>query len=108
MAWNPYQDQKNRAYSHILTTLFPEQTKTLPRILVWSIIFLLDLIMIVCGAFYFGFLQYDGGYSNPNHLKLGSIGLFASLIGLFWLQGKLWGWLCTLWKKWRKSKEVSL
>ena len=26
MAWNPYTDQKNRAYSHILTSLFPEQT----------------------------------------------------------------------------------
>ena len=44
MGWNPYQDQKNRAYSSILTTLFPEQTKTIPRILVWGIIFLVDLI----------------------------------------------------------------
>ena len=45
MGWNPYQDQKNRAYSSILTTLFPEQTKTIPRIIVWSFIFLADLIV---------------------------------------------------------------
>ena len=43
MAWNPYTDQQNRGYAHILTTLFPEQTKTLPRILIWSLIFLMDL-----------------------------------------------------------------
>ena len=43
MGWNPYQDQKNRAYSSILTTLFPEQTKTIPRLIVWSFIFLADL-----------------------------------------------------------------
>ena len=54
MVWNPYSDQKNRAYTGILTSLFPEQTKTLPRILVWSIIFLADLILGIGGAVYFG------------------------------------------------------
>lgn len=107
MAWKPYQDQENRAYSHILTTLFPEQTKTLPRILVWSMIFLLDLIVIVFCAYYFGFLPFDG-CSNRNHLKSGSILLLASIIGLFWFQGWLWGCVCRLWKKWRESKDVSL
>lgn len=42
-----YQDQENRAYSHILTTLFPEQTKTLPRVLAWSVIFMIDLVLTV-------------------------------------------------------------
>ena len=54
MAWNPYSDQKNRAYSGILTSLFPEQTRTLPRILVWSLVFLVDLILGIGGAAYFG------------------------------------------------------
>ena len=59
MAWKPYQDQENRAYSSILTQLFPEQTKTLPRILIWSVIFLLDLSLCVFGAFHFGLLHLD-------------------------------------------------
>lgn len=107
MAWNPYQDQKNRAFSSILTTLFPEQTKTLPRILVWSIVFLLDLILVVCGAFYFGLLQFDT-YRSQTETMLGTLGLLAVLFGLFWLQGWLWGHICKLWKKWRTRHNVSL
>ena len=82
MAWNPYTDLKNRAYSGILTSLFPEQTKTLPRILVWSIIFLLDLILCIAGAFHFGLLDFGG--------KLGAGLLVAAIVGIFWLQGKIW------------------
>lgn len=80
MAWKPYQDQENRAYSGILTALFPEQTKTLPRILVWSVIFLIDVIVVVFTAFRLGLL-----------FKIHSLFLAAALLGLFWLQGYLWG-----------------
>ena len=83
MGWNPYTDQKNRAYSSILTTLFPEQTKTVPRIIVWSIIFLLDLILGVVGAAHFGLLQTD----NP---KIAAGLLIAVIVGIFWLQGVIW------------------
>lgn len=89
MGWNPYTDQKNRAYSNILTSLFPEQTKTVPRMIVWSIIFLLDLILIIGGAFYLGLLQYDT-YQNQNGIKLVSAGLIGLVVGLFWLQGVVW------------------
>ena len=82
MKWNLYQDQENRAYSHILTTLFPEQTKTLPRILVWSVIFLLDLILVVGGALYLGLF--------PSESKLTVVLLLAAVIALFWLEGFLW------------------
>ena len=82
MAWNPYTDQKNRAYSGILTSLFPEQTKTLPRILAWSFIFLLDLILGVVGAFQFGLLEIDS--------KLLAWFLIAAIFVIFWLQGKIW------------------
>ena len=81
MGWNPYTDQKNRAYSGLLCSLFPEQTKSLTRILVWGVIFLLDLIAVIGGAFYLGLLP--GG-------KLTTLLLVASVIGLFWLQGKVW------------------
>lgn len=88
MAWKPYQDQENRAYASILTSLFPEQTKTLPRILVWSIIFLADLILVVAGAFQMGLLH--DGYG---------LLVIAAVIGLFWLQGFLWFRIQNLFRK---------
>lgn len=98
MKWNTHQDMENRAYSSILTTLFPEQTKTVPRIIVWSIIFLLDLILVVAGASHLG-LQY---YSMGN-LTLPGILLLAVLIGIFWLQGFIWG---AITKFFQKRKEL--
>lgn len=89
MAWNPYTDQKNRAYQSILTSLFPEQTKTLPRIIVWSIIFLLDLGIGIGAATYFGLLQF-GEYRSQNQMMLSSGLLIAVIIGIFWLQGRIW------------------
>lgn len=80
MAWKPYQDQENRAYSGILTALFPEQTKTLPRILVWSVIFLIDLVLVVFTTFRLEML-----------FKIHSVFLATAVLGLFWLQGYLWG-----------------
>ena len=89
IAWNPYTDQKNRAYSSILTTLFPEQIKTIPRIIVWSIIFIVDLILGIGGAAYFGLLQF-GNYSSTNSMMLSAGVLIVAIIGMFWLQGNIW------------------
>lgn len=80
-----HQDQENRAYSHILTTLFPEQTKTVPRIIVWSIIFLIDLILVCWGCYRLGILE-----SLFQHKILTALP-FAAVFGIFWLQGYLWG-----------------
>lgn len=107
MVWKPYQDQQNRAYSSILTTLFPEQTKTLPRILVWSVIFLLDLSLCVFGAFHFGLLQF-GNYRNTTEATLGVLPLLAAVLGIFWLQGVLWGWITSFFKKRKEDRGVSL
>ena len=82
MGWNPYTDYRNRGYISILTSLFPEQTKTLPRLLVWSLIFLLDLILGVVGAYRFGLLELES--------KLALWVLIAGIIGVFWLQGRIW------------------
>lgn len=97
MGWNPYQDQKNRAYSNILTSLFPEQTKTIPRIIVWSFIFLADLIIAAGFAFSLGLLE-----QAP---KLAAALLIAVSIAAFWLQGVIWGMLCKLFKKLFTKKE---
>ena len=83
MTWNPYTDQKNRAFSSILTSLFPEQTKTIPRIIVWSLVFLLDLTLGIAGAFHFGLLQ-------PDSSRVISALLIAAMMGIFWLQGAVW------------------
>ena len=91
MAWNPYLDQKNRAFSGILTFLFPEQTKTIPRILVWSVIFLADLILVIGAAFQLGLLD---AFSRVTYLLLVFI-----CVGLFWLQGKIWGAVTKLFSK---------
>lgn len=89
MAWNPHTDQENRAYSNILTSLFPEQTRTVPRILVWSIIFLLDLSIGIGAAAYFGLLQFRE-YRSQNQMMLSSGLLIAAIVGIFWLQGRIW------------------
>lgn len=89
MAWNPYTDQKNRAYQGILTSLFPEQTKTFPRIIVWSLIFLADLILGIGGATYFGLLRFDE-FQSQNQMMLASSFAFVAIVGIFWLQGKIW------------------
>lgn len=89
MAWNPYSDQKNRGYQNILTSLFPEQTKTIPRIIAWSIVFLADLILGIGGAFYYGLLQFDR-YRTSNELMLVTGLLVLVIVGIFWLQGFAW------------------
>lgn len=73
-----YQDYENRAYSGILTSLFPEQTKTLPRILVWSVILLLDLILVVAVTFRFGLLGGEnrrGAGAGRHHRALLASGI---------------------------------
>lgn len=90
MAWNPYTDWQNRGYVSILTTLFPEQTKTLPRIIIWSIIFLADLTIGIFGAYQFGLFQFEK-YSNTSQTAFASLLLILGIVFVFWLQGILWG-----------------
>ena len=87
--------------------LIPEKTKTLPRILVWSVIFLLDLSLCVFGAFHFGLLQF-GNYRNTTEATLGVLPLLAAVLGIFWLQGVLWGWITSFFKKRKEDRSGSL
>ena len=105
MAWNPYTDRQNRGYASILTTLFPEQTKTLPRIIVWSIIFLIDLTVCIFGAFHFGLFQFEN-YSNTTQTALASLLLILGIIFLFWLQGVIWGAVMRLFRIMRGKEAV--
>ena len=89
MNWNTHTDVKNRAYSSILTTLFPEQTKTIPRIIVWSIIFLLDLTLVIVGVRHLGWLDF-AQFTSMRDLTLPGILLLAVIFGIFWLQGFIW------------------
>lgn len=98
MKLNTHQDMENQAYAGILTTLFPEQTKTLPRIIVWSIIFMLDLILGVVGAIHFGLLQLDK-FNSMSQMMLGAGLLIVAIVGVFWLQGVIWFAVVKLCKK---------
>ena len=87
MAWNPYTDYQNRGFAHILTTLFPEQTKTLPRLLVWSVIFLIDLIAAAFCAYRYDLLSRCNDQTGAMLVA----GLFfLAVVGVFWFQGWLW------------------
>lgn len=79
MKWNTHQDMENRAYAGILTTLFPEQTATLPRLLVWSVIFLIELCLVAFAAYTFGLIY------NRWLILL----LLAAFLAFFRLQGIL-------------------
>lgn len=78
--WNTHQDMENRAYSHILTTLFPEQTRTLPRLIAWGVIFLVNLVVCVFGASEGGLLE----------TRWGQVLTVVAIFGGFWLMGKIW------------------
>ena len=84
-----YQDKQIQADAGLFRSLFPEQTKTIPRILVWSSILLLDLILGVLGAVHFGLLDF-GRYSSQNTMSLVTGCLVAAILAVFWLQGKIW------------------
>lgn len=96
MQWNPYTDQKNRAFSHILTTLFPEQTKTLPRILIWGLIFLIDLTLVAFAVYRLGLLEQC---RDQNGMVLACGLLFLAVVGVFWLQGWIWGRITRLFRQ---------
>ena len=89
MAHHPYSDQANKGYSQIIKSLFPEQTKTFPRIIVWSLIFLADLILGIVGATYFGLLKFTE-FRSQNQMMLASGLVIAAIVAVFWLQGKIW------------------
>ena len=86
---NWYKDRTIQADAGIFRSIFPEQTKTIPRIIVWSIVFLLDLTVCIVGAFYFGLLDFDR-YSSQSQMRLVSGLLLVGIFVLFWLQGKIW------------------
>ena len=67
----------------IFRALFPEQTRSVYSIIVWSIILLLDIIALAGIAVSQG---WTGVFS-----KTGILLLLAAVILLFWLEGFLWG-----------------
>lgn len=70
-----------------LSSIFPEQTKAIPRIIVWSIIFIIDLGLAAFLAFQTGLIDLLDG-------KLGSLlvtGLTLIVAGgLFWAESLIW------------------
>lgn len=59
------------------------------------------------GAFHFGLLQF-GNYRNTTEATLGVLPLLAAVLGIFWLQGVLWGWITSFFKKRKEDRSGSL
>lgn len=70
-----------------LSGMLPEHTKTIPRIIIWSIIFIADLILAAAAAFRLGLLLPESS-SLEELLYLGF--LFAVAGALFWVESFLW------------------
>ena len=76
------QDKLIQSDIGIFRTLFPEQTRSVYSIIVWSIVLLLDIIVLAGIAVSQG---WTGVFS-----KTGILLLLAAAILLFWLEGVLW------------------
>ena len=64
-------------------SIFPEHTKTVPRIIVWSIILLADLVCVTVLAFHWGILDA----MSP---KLAPVLIVAGMLLLFWVESTIW------------------
>ena len=95
---NWYKDRTIQSDACIFRSLFPEQTKTIPRIILWSIIFLADLILGIGGAAYHGLLQFDR-FRTTNEMMLAGGLLMLVIVGIFWLQGFVWYKIVSYFKK---------
>ena len=73
----------------------------------WSIIFLLDMILGVVGAVYFGLLQPER-FNSSHQAKLGVILLIVAIVCVFWLQGVVWFTIIKIFQKRNRSDESDL
>lgn len=92
---NMYTDKKNAAYSRGLVSMFPEQTRTIPRTIVWGLIFLLDLVGAAYIAFQWGLWDWFPD-SMGNYLQVGIIA--GASVFLFWLEGKIFYTIANLFR----------
>lgn len=90
-----YNDQKNRAYAGMFSDLFPEQTKTVPRIIVWSLILIADIVLAAFLAYHIHLFEFFRGGSG-NYIAICIVG--AAALFLFWLEGKIFYGIANLFK----------
>ena len=82
MSWQ--RDREIQSDVNLFKSIFPEQTKSTTSIVVWSIIFLVDLILCVAGAFYFDMINIE------TFSKWTIIMVMGSVVIIFWIEGMLW------------------
>ena len=91
------------AYPHTgkwLRELFPEQTRSIPSILVWTVVYIGDVVLVFWLAALLGIpiigIQY--------RLMTVLVGLYLILaLVLFWLETLVYGWIL---KKIRQSRTL--
>lgn len=91
MAW--HKDKEIKADISIFRSLFPEQTKTPTRIVIWSIVLFVDVIICVFGAFYLGIISSD------HFSKWMMILILVAAILLLWIQGVIYGAIAKRFKR---------
>lgn len=64
-------------------SMFPEHTKTVPRVILWSIVLLVDLIGVTVLAVHWGILEAV----SP---KLSPFLIGAGVFLVFWLESLIW------------------
>ena len=71
----------NSKKNYFLKELFPAQFDTIPHIIIWTIVFLLDVAAIFGGAYFLGFPLLTGIW-----YKVGFILYMVAAFGLFCLE----------------------
>ena len=80
----PHSDKIVKANTSIFKAIFPVQTKSVTSIVVWSIILLIDVVLVAVCAFHFGIISLE------NFSKWTVALILVAVLVVFWLQGVLW------------------
>lgn len=68
-----------------LRELFPEQTKSIPAIIIWTIVFLADAALVFAAAGYLGFSILGSDFTAKERTLILGLYLIIALV-LFWAE----------------------
>lgn len=78
-----------------LRAMFPEQTKSIPALLIWTVIYLLDVAFLGWLCFKLGLDLFGGSY-NARMIWIGL--LLIAALGIFWVETKVYNKIVSLFR----------
>lgn len=78
-----------------LRAMFPEQTKSIPALLIWTVIYLLDAAFVFWLCFKLGF-EFGGGSHDAQMIWIGLLLIVA--LGIFWVETKVYNKIVSLFR----------